>query len=110
MDIGLKWPNDIYANGSTKIGGVLVNSTIHLDTIVCNIGVGINLSNCSPTVSINELVKEFNLRHKKNLSLLEYEYLLAKIFNSIENLYGKVQEEGDIHFLYELYYNLWLHR
>ena len=38
LDIGVKWPNDIYANKKHKIGGVLVSSTVTNNTIVCNIG------------------------------------------------------------------------
>jgi biotin--protein ligase len=38
LDINVKWPNDIYANGERKIGGLIVNSTIEADQAVCNIG------------------------------------------------------------------------
>lgn len=38
LDINVKWPNDIYANGERKIGGLIVNSTIEADQAICNIG------------------------------------------------------------------------
>lgn len=38
IDIGLKWPNDIYAYSSVKIGGVIVNSMVDSTVAICNIG------------------------------------------------------------------------
>lgn len=109
MDIRLKWPNDIYANGSTKIGGNIINSIVESSTVICNVGVGINLSNSNPTICLNDLVTEFNQLHVKKLPNLKYEYLLATIFNEIESLYNKVQSDG-VSSLYETYYKYWLHR
>lgn len=38
LDIGVKWPNDIYAYSSVKIGGVIVNSMVDSNAAICNIG------------------------------------------------------------------------
>lgn len=109
LDIRLKWPNDIYANGSTKIGGNIINSIVDASTAICNVGMGINLSNSNPTICLNDLVKEFNMLHGKKLPDLTYEYILATVFNEIENSYDRVQSEG-VSCLYETYYKYWLHR
>lgn len=108
MDIRLKWPNDIYANGTTKIGGLIINSMVDTSLAVCNIGCGLNLSNSNPTLCINDLIKEYNSRNSKNLKPLTYEKVLAIIFNEVELIWNRVQS-GDVEYLYDLYYNLWLH-
>jgi len=38
LDIRLKWPNDIYAGRSAKLGGLIVNTTVESTLAVCNIG------------------------------------------------------------------------
>jgi biotin-(acetyl-CoA carboxylase) ligase len=38
LDLNVKWPNDIYAGGLKKVGGLLVNSMIEGDIAICNIG------------------------------------------------------------------------
>jgi biotin---protein ligase len=38
IDIKLKWPNDIYADGSVKLGGLLVSSILEGNTAICSIG------------------------------------------------------------------------
>ena len=109
LDIRLKWPNDIYANGITKIGGLLVNTMLQQTNAICNIGCAINLNNSTPTTCINDLIKDYNRNHQKKLPLLGYEKLLALIFTEIESLSNAVQA-GDAKYLYDLYYKYWLHR
>lgn len=38
LDLHIKWPNDLYANKNTKIGGVLVNSAVQGNIAIVNIG------------------------------------------------------------------------
>lgn len=38
LDLNVKWPNDIYANSSVKIGGLIVNSLIQGSEAICNVG------------------------------------------------------------------------
>ena len=111
MDIGLKWPNDVYANGITKIGGLIVKTTITGNTAIVNIGCGINLDNGKPTLCINDIIAEFNLKNDQNLNLpkIKYETFIALMFNEIERLLEQVQTHGFEEF-YRLYYDLWLHR
>ncbi|EDW81058.1 uncharacterized protein Dwil_GK11222 [Drosophila willistoni] len=108
LDIALKWPNDIYANGDIKIGGLIVNTTLLGSQAIVNIGGGINLNNSNPTVCINDMIKEFNERSLEKLPLLKYEEFIALIFNEIERLLADVQN-GDFDSFYTLYYSLWLH-
>lgn len=108
LDIRLKWPNDIYVNGNTKIGGLVVNTELTGNLALCNVGVGFNLDNSIPTTCVNDLIKTYNLKNNANLPYLEYERFFANVFNEIEKLIDIVQN-GDFHYLYDLYYKLWLH-
>lgn len=53
----MKWPNDIYIN-DTKVGGILVESQMQERKIIVNIGIGINVTNAYPTVSLNSVLQE----------------------------------------------------
>ncbi|XP_030376572.1 biotin--protein ligase isoform X2 [Scaptodrosophila lebanonensis] len=109
LDIALKWPNDVYAHGSNKIGGLVVNTKILGSEAIVNIGSGINLNNSKPTVCINDMITEHNSRTSGGkLPLLKHEQFIALIFNEIERLVAEVQNE-DFDMFYELYYKLWLH-
>lgn len=108
MDLGIKWPNDIYSK-NTKIGGIIVNSHMNSNVVICNIGVGINLSNSSPTICINDLINEYNLKNGASLPNLSLETALATIFNEIERLIGIVQS-GNVQQFLDIYYQHWLHR
>ncbi|KAH8291814.1 hypothetical protein KR054_000989 [Drosophila jambulina] len=109
LDISIKWPNDVYANGNQKIGGLVINTTLQGSQAIVNIGSGINLNNSKPTVCINDLIREHNVLTPNNkLPALKYEIFIARIFNEIERLLGEVQN-GDFDNFYALYYSLWLH-
>uniref|UniRef100_A0AAG5CRV5 BPL/LPL catalytic domain-containing protein n=1 Tax=Anopheles atroparvus TaxID=41427 RepID=A0AAG5CRV5_ANOAO len=109
LDLGLKWPNDIYAYGSSKIGGSISNTQVDSNTAIMNIGVGLNLSNSKPTLCVNDIIAQYNTKHSKILPLLSYEKTFALIFNKLEELYDRVQREG-VQSLQEEYYRLWLHQ
>ncbi|XP_034485614.1 biotin--protein ligase isoform X3 [Drosophila innubila] len=109
LDIALKWPNDIIANGNYKIGGLVVNTTLLGSLAIVNIGSGINLSNSKPTVCINGMINEYNVRMPDSkLPLLKYEQFIALVFNEIERILADVQN-GNFETFYALYYELWLH-
>ncbi|XP_026841085.1 biotin--protein ligase isoform X4 [Drosophila persimilis] len=110
LDISLKWPNDIYAHGSNKIGGLIVNTTLQGSQAIVNIGSGINLNNSKPTLCINDMIREHNnnAASLNKLPLLQYEQFIAMIFNEIERLLAEIQN-GDFESFYALYYSLWLH-
>ncbi|XP_022223882.2 biotin--protein ligase [Drosophila obscura] len=110
LDISLKWPNDIYAHGNIKIGGLVVNTTLLGSQAIVNIGSGINLNNSKPTLCINDMIREHNNNAAalNKLPLLKYEQFIAMIFNEIERLLAEVQN-GDFKSFYALYYSIWLH-
>ena len=69
VELKLKWPNDVYVRRTDegdliKMGGVLTASSFCGGTAVCNIGVGFNLNNASPTVCLNRCVQVTVLRSK----------------------------------------------
>ncbi|XP_014203676.1 biotin--protein ligase isoform X2 [Copidosoma floridanum] len=107
LDLRIKWPNDIYEGGGSKIGGLVVKSIVQ-STIICNIGMGVNLSNSSPTTCINDMIKKYNDISKNKLKKLSYEKFLALSFNELEKLINIVQN-GNLDYFYELYYKYWMH-
>ena len=51
----IKWPNDIYTCDGRKIGGVLVNCSSNGRSTQLCIGIGINVNNDEPTISLAKL-------------------------------------------------------
>ena len=72
------------------------------------LGTGVNLSNDTPTVCINELISRYNKNQGTNLKKLTYGRFLALLFSEIERLLNIVQNDN-IEYLYEIYYKYWLH-
>lgn len=93
----MKWPNDLYVGRQSKIGGVLILTSFMDDQIVANVGVGLNLDNEKPCLSLNSI---------SNLHLSREEYL-AETFNNLEKILCQYNEDGD-DYLQE-YYSFWLH-
>lgn len=108
LDLRVKWPNDIYVGKSTKIGGILVNCHHDSSLIICNAGVGVNLSNSTPTCCINDLIAEYNKTHETKLPALSYERYFALVFSEIEYLLDIVQS-GNMDYFFQLYYKFWIH-
>ena len=92
------------------MGGLVINSIMESDEVTCNVGVGVNLTNSSPTTCINDVIVAYNKKYSKSLPLLTYEKTLANIFNEIEYIFKRIQANDDLEFLYDLYYKNWLHR
>jgi len=76
---------------------------------LCNIGMGVNLANGEPTVSINEIISQYNKEHRTFLEPLTIEETIARTVNTIEELIEDFQVNGVAPFL-KKYYNRWLHR
>lgn len=70
---------------------------------------GINVANSEPTISINEIIAQYNKDHKTNLQPLTIEDTLARTINKVEEFINDFQENGSDSFL-KKYYNRWLHR
>jgi len=103
LDIRLKWPNDIYYGNKTKLGGVIVESSILKSSMILNVGCGLNLSNEEPTLSVNQLVTGLGA---PSVSREEY---LAHLFNALHSLITSFNAGHKQH-VFELYYEHWLHQ
>lgn len=108
LDLRLKWPNDIYYGNKTKLGGVLVNSTVMGKTMHATIGCGINVSNSLPTVCINSIIHDYNRAHGTELKTLTTSEVLARSVSMLETLVALFQDRGHEDFC-QLYYKYWLH-
>ncbi|KAF7989764.1 hypothetical protein HCN44_008438 [Aphidius gifuensis] len=108
IDLRIKWPNDIYAGNQIKLGGLVVTTLIESKKAICNIGVGVNLSNDYPTSSLNNIIDKHNKKYNKNLSHISYEKFFALIFTELENIIDKVQN-NNIDYFNDLYYEYWIH-
>ncbi|XP_059099354.1 biotin--protein ligase-like [Tigriopus californicus] len=95
----LKWPNDIYLGSDTKMGGVLAKSSFCGSEVTVNLGLGFNLDNALPTLSLNSI-----LDHQ-----LSREVVLAEVLNVLEDLLNQL-ERGQIESLLQLYHRYWLHQ
>lgn len=92
------------------MGGLIVATTIEGTEAICNVGVGLNLDNGSPTICINDLIREFNRTAEQPLGTFTPESMYAKIFNELERLLDEVEiGKVGLEAFYNLYYQLWLH-
>lgn len=127
QELGLfvKWPNDIYVN-DTKIGGVLVESQIQDRKISVNIGIGINVSNAYPTISLNSILQENATSstakptasssskiskpagNKKDKPILSIEKIIARTLSEFENLL-ELMESNNADKIINLYTENWIH-
>ena len=101
----IKWPNDICTKDLCKVGGMLIETTILNNVAVCLIGVGLNVDNDLPTISVNSLIRDYGV----NLKPLELEDFYALFFNQLELMLESINQDGDFDTFYELYYKYWLH-
>ncbi|XP_043087719.1 biotin--protein ligase isoform X2 [Puntigrus tetrazona] len=102
VDLRLKWPNDIYYSNLLKLGGVLVNSSVTGQTFSLLIGCGFNVSNSSPTVCINDLLRQHRL------DPLTPAQLIARSVTLLERYVSEFQLRGP-QALLTLYYSRWVH-
>lgn len=123
LPVKLKWPNDIYAldpnkvdetglsenEKYTKIGGILVNSHYNSREYIAVCGAGINVSNTSPTVSLNDLIPLLPSAHRTRAGTFQLEKLLASILVTFESLYQQFMVTGFDAVMEGMYYKDWLH-
>jgi biotin--protein ligase len=83
-EVNIKWPNDIYANRSLKVGGILCQSHHDGGKFVVTTGVGLNVENEQPTTCLSALAKRRVRR----------EIVLAEFFNAFDDIYTRFLE-GD---------------
>uniref|UniRef100_A0A2R5L9D8 Putative biotin protein ligase n=1 Tax=Ornithodoros turicata TaxID=34597 RepID=A0A2R5L9D8_9ACAR len=109
VNVRIKWPNDIYYGSHSKIGGILVSSTLNRNEMCCYIGCGINVSNSQPTVCINDVAKVVaENRHMPAPQQLLPEEVIARTLNELELLIAHFQS-GQISSVLQDYYRFWLH-
>jgi BirA family biotin operon repressor/biotin-[acetyl-CoA-carboxylase] ligase len=105
-DLKIKWPNDIYA-GDKKIGGILIQNTISLNTIAFSvIGVGINVNQRKFPREIPNPVSIINIINKTS----DRDKLLHAILKNFDEIYRLSidnQKEINAEYLKHLYrYNI----
>uniref|UniRef100_A0A915L0S2 BPL/LPL catalytic domain-containing protein n=1 Tax=Romanomermis culicivorax TaxID=13658 RepID=A0A915L0S2_ROMCU len=87
LQLGLKWPDDIYHDKTIKLGGVLCKVDERLaDSYVVSYGIGVNVSNQRPTACLNDFVNSD--------AVFETEDVIASILNEFEKLLEFCQKEG----------------
>jgi biotin--protein ligase len=123
MPIRMKWPNDIYARKEgandtgvpsdyIKVSGVLLNTNI-LDGVFYSVfGIGTNVSNAAPTISLNLVLEALNeartAQGKSRLPPYTMEKLLARFMGKVEGMFHTFYYRGFGAFE-DLYYRRWLH-
>jgi len=84
VDIGIKWPNDIYADKSVKIGGILCQSIVKNGSFAVVIGIGVNVDNNRPTTCLNAMQAGGNP--------VSRELLLARMLERFEALHLEFED------------------
>ncbi|KAF4317588.1 hypothetical protein BBO99_00006384 [Phytophthora kernoviae] len=100
--VRIKWPNDIYAN-KVKIGGILCQSEYRDGKFSVTTGIGINISNRSPTICLQDV-----LGTEQNPCAVTKEEFLAAFCNAYEPMEKLFLTDGFEPFMTE-YLSRWLH-
>ena len=103
MPFQIKWPNDIYYDGQSKVAGILVKSSIFGNLLGVKIGVGFNINNEHPTECLNRILRE------KGLSEWTNEIFLAKFLNHFEPLVEQLKTPHGFKSVLDGYQENWLH-
>lgn len=104
MNIGIKWPNDIYFNKTKKVGGVICQSSYTGRAFDITIGIGINISNNRPTTCMDEIASNL----KKEKVFLGRSTVLASFFNQFESAIQEFRMHGFDPFMKD-YLDTWIH-
>ncbi|CAH0520831.1 unnamed protein product [Peronospora belbahrii] len=84
--VKIKWPNDIYAH-QVKIGGILCQSEYRDGTFSVTTGIGINISNRSPTVCLQDILS--TEKHPCNVTKEEFLAAFCNVYEPMEKLFLK---------------------
>lgn len=106
LDIQIKWPNDIYAKKTYKIGGILCQSIFSHDGFDVTSGVGINVLNSHPTTCLQDLLYE--QYPKGDAPILTREKVLDSFLNEFVSMFIRYKHTGFKPFIRE-YTKYWLH-
>ncbi|CAI5705432.1 hypothetical protein KXD40_000050 [Peronospora effusa] len=100
--VRIKWPNDIYAN-QVKIGGILCQSEYRDGTFSVTTGIGINISNRSPTICLQDILS--SEEHPCTITKEEFLAAFCNVYEPMEKLF---LEKGFEPFMTD-YLARWLH-
>lgn len=90
-DVGVKWPNDVYANGK-KIAGILLELTGDPTDVCCvAIGIGINANMLSTAEPINQPWTSVRL---ETGTICDRNNLVASLSDSLQYLLERHAEQG----------------
>ena len=108
-DVRIKWPNDVYAAGQ-KLGGVLCGST-HADGFFrVTVGVGLNVTNATPSICLQALLEAAATAvGAPPPPPPRRERLLAAILGAYEALETRFVADGGFDGLLVEYTARWLH-
>ena len=130
LPLHIKWPNDIYVNRNTKIGGILCNAQHdpHTKTFTVIVGVGLNVNNSEPTTCLNDVIRAHTGGTEAGVagdgpgdaspssaalqavdSGIAREELLARFFNQFESLRSTFLRDGGFGTFVHEYTDNWLH-
>lgn len=100
LDVMIKWPNDVIANGK-KLCGILTESSTDLEYInYAVVGIGINTNQVDFPDEIQEMASSIRLETGKKINRAE---LLGNFLNVFEIYYEKFLETEDLSMLLEEY-------
>lgn len=98
LSMRVKWPNDVVADGG-KVAGVLCEASLCGGEAVVVVGVGINVGNERPGVSVSKIAGR----------KVEREGILACFLDAFERFCDTLQKDGFHGVLKQRYIDMWLH-
>ena len=114
VDARIKWPNDVlHGETHSKLGGILVKSSIMGKNIQCSVGCGVNLFNGKPTTCLNDLAVEnapdSNLSVDGGRNLMSTEEFIARVVSKLESILIDFEDSVEREKIFQRYYRHWLH-
>ncbi|KAK3282795.1 hypothetical protein CYMTET_9485 [Cymbomonas tetramitiformis] len=95
VDVKIKWPNDIYAPGGKKLGGILCQTVFLDQQFHVVIGVGLNVTNEEPTSCVAAVMRDAAARLQvSHAEVPTRESLLAAIMARLEVLTHTFVKDG----------------
>ncbi|TDH73088.1 hypothetical protein CCR75_007419 [Bremia lactucae] len=82
--VKIKWPNDIYAN-QVKIGGILCHSDYSNGKFNVTTGIGINISNRSPTICLQDVLG--SKRYPRTVTKEDFLAAFCNVYEPMERLF-----------------------
>lgn len=107
-DVGIKWPNDVYAGGR-KVAGLLCEASLRgsrdATTMDVFVGVGVNVINHAPSACLLTATDA-----DQQQSARAREDFITQFLAAFERLFDEFQTHGFDRKIRQRYMELWLHR